>query len=42
MKQEQIKMEKEFTYSTYNELKKWFDERLAQKVLAEEEISAWI
>lgn len=42
MKQEQIKMEKEFTYSTYNDLKKWFDERLAQKVLAEEEINTWI
>ncbi|MBO0994053.1 single-stranded-DNA-specific exonuclease RecJ [Bacillus sp. SD088] len=42
MKLEQIKVEREFTYSTYDELKKWFDERLAQKVLAEEEVSTWI
>ncbi|MCJ8006941.1 single-stranded-DNA-specific exonuclease RecJ [Lederbergia wuyishanensis] len=41
-KLEQIKMEKLLLFSSFNELKAWFDERLAHKVSNEEEANAWI
>ncbi|MCJ7839928.1 single-stranded-DNA-specific exonuclease RecJ [Lederbergia sp. NSJ-179] len=36
-KQQQIKTEKELTYSTYDQLKKWFDEKISHSVPSEEE-----
>ncbi|MEK3890611.1 single-stranded-DNA-specific exonuclease RecJ [Bacillus sp. FSL K6-3431] len=41
-RQEQLELEKTLIYSSYEQLKEWFDDRLAQKALNEEEITAWI
>ncbi|RLQ98092.1 single-stranded-DNA-specific exonuclease RecJ [Falsibacillus albus] len=42
MKQSQFKLENELLYSSYQELKAWFDERTLWSVHNEEEAEAWI
>ncbi|CAM3939462.1 single-stranded-DNA-specific exonuclease RecJ [Lederbergia lenta] len=41
-KQEQLEIENILLYSSYEQLKLWFNDRLAQKALDEEEMEAWI
>lgn len=41
-KQEQITLENELLYSSYKELKSWFDERVSRTVEHEEEMTKWI
>jgi single-stranded-DNA-specific exonuclease len=40
-KQQQYELENELLYSSYNELKAWFDERMKESVTFEEEVEAW-
>ncbi|MFS0644206.1 single-stranded-DNA-specific exonuclease RecJ [Siminovitchia sp. 179-K 8D1 HS] len=40
-KQEMIKLENVFLYSSYPELKNWFSERVAHSIPREEEVDAW-
>ncbi|MBM7716519.1 single-stranded-DNA-specific exonuclease [Bacillus thermophilus] len=40
-KQEMIKLENILLYSSYPELKKWFEERVAHSIPHEEEVEAW-
>ncbi|KQL53432.1 single-stranded-DNA-specific exonuclease RecJ [Heyndrickxia shackletonii] len=41
-KQQQITLENELLYSSYKELKSWFDERVSRTVEHEEEMTKWI
>ena len=41
-KQNQIKLEKELLYSSYQELKQWFDDRVVQVARTKEEMKVWI
>ncbi|BCB04955.1 single-stranded-DNA-specific exonuclease RecJ [Bacillus sp. KH172YL63] len=40
-KQQQYELENELLYSSYQELKAWFDERIEESVTIEEEVKAW-
>ncbi|MEL3973970.1 single-stranded-DNA-specific exonuclease RecJ [Rossellomorea oryzaecorticis] len=40
-KQQQYELENELLYSSYNELKAWFNERIKESVIFEEEVEAW-
>ncbi len=40
-KQQQYELENELLYSSYHELKTWFDERIKESVIFEEEAEAW-
>ncbi len=41
-KQAYIKLENELLYSSYHDLKSWFDQRMNTSVRSEEEVKAWI
>ncbi|MBS4208990.1 single-stranded-DNA-specific exonuclease RecJ [Bacillus sp. FJAT-50079] len=41
-KQEQLKLEKDLLYSSYDQLKQWFDDRMAMNTCKEEELKQWI
>ncbi len=40
-KQHQYELENELLYSSYQELKTWFNERIKESAIIEEEVEAW-